>query len=368
MGKFNAFFLRLIRRGTQDRLDEDTNRRIIVVNLFSLVGVTITFLLGVRALIVSDLALATLLLFSTLLFAAAQTFQQIMNNQIGRIIGMSILLSCLMLLMASLLITGGVANTGPLWMYTVPPVTLFFAGFRRGLIITSAFTLLMAFLLFSPYDAMLLTTYTHEFKTRLMFSFMTITFLSAFYEYTRETSYEKAVTLREKFEQQALHDQLTRLPNRRGAYSHIEQESRRMQRNGRPMSLVLADIDHFKAINDDFGHGVGDVVLQRVAKLFVERLRAQDVVSRWGGEEFLFILPDTPEQSAVYVAEHLRSALDSMPIVVNGNTHHVTASFGVCEFNQDVELDRALSLADTALYRAKDAGRNRVNAASALCD
>ena len=368
MGNFKAFFLRLIGRGTQDQLDEDTNRRIMVVNLFSLVGVTITFLLGVRALLVADWLLGTLLLISSLLFAAAQTVQQIMNNQTGRIIGMSILLGCLMLLMAFLVVAGGVANTGPLWIYTVPPVTLFFAGFRRGLVIICVFTLLVSLLLFSPHDALLLTTYTPEFKTRLIFSFMTITFLSAFYEYSREISYEKAVNLREKFEQQALHDQLTTLPNRRGAYSHIEQEKRRMKRYGRPMSLMLADIDHFKPINDNFGHSVGDVVLQRVASLFVERLRAQDIVCRWGGEEFLFILPDTPEQSAVYVAEHLRSALASTPVVVNGTTHTVTASFGVCEFNQDAELDRALSLADTALYRSKDAGRNRVAGASALCD
>lgn len=368
MATLNTFFTRLIRRGTQPQLDDNTNRRILVVNLFSLVGVAITLLLGIRALVVADWPLAALLLISAMIFAAAQITQQIMNNQVGRIIGMCMLLSCLMLLMAFLIVTGGASNTGPLWIYTVPPITLFFAGFRRGLMIVCGFALLMSIILFTPHDALLITSYSMAFKTRLLLSFMTITFLSAFYEYSRETSYEKAVTLREKFEQQALHDQLTGLPNRRGAYAHIDQERRRMRRSGRPMSLILADIDHFKAINDGFGHSTGDVVLQRVATLFVDRLRAQDVVSRWGGEEFLFVLPDTPEQSAVYVAEHLRSALASLPVFVDGNAHNVTASFGVCEFNLDAELDRALSLADTALYKAKDAGRNRVTAASALCD
>ncbi len=366
MGTVKARCLSLIRRGTRDFLDEDTNRRIVVVNLFSMVGVTITLALGIRALAISNWPLATFLLISTCLFAAAQIVQQQLANHTGRIIGMTILLSCLMFLMAFLLVTGGVENTGPLWIYTVPPVTLFFAGFHRGLVIVSCFTLLIALLLFFPHDALLLTAYSSEFKSRLLLSFMTITFLSAFYEYSRETSYEKAVNLRQKFEQQAMHDQLTRLPNRRGAYARIEQEERRLKRHGRPFSLVLADIDHFKAINDQLGHSAGDVVLQRVASLFTERLRAQDIVSRWGGEEFLFILPETPENNALLVAEQLRSELDARPIIIDGNKLHITASFGVCEYSQDAPLDRALSLADSALYRAKRDGRNRVVSASVL--
>ncbi|GGW75027.1 GGDEF domain-containing protein [Alteromonas halophila] len=368
MSKLKRLFLTFINRGTHPQLDEDVNRRIMVVNLFSVVGVTITCLLGIRALTEASWILAALLLLSTLLFASAHIVQQTMKNQTGRLISMIVLLGCLMLLMAFLLVTGGVANTGPLWIYTVPPVTLFFAGFKRGLMIVCAFILLMVFILFSPHDALLLTVYSPEFKTRLLLSFMTITFLSAFYECSRETTYVRAVSLREEFEQQALHDQLTQLPNRRGAYAHIDQESRRIQRNGRPFSLVLADIDHFKSINDQFGHSVGDIILQRVARLFVDRLRAQDVVARWGGEEFLFILPDTPQASAAFVAEHLRTALEAQPIVINGHTHNVSASFGVCEFNQDAKLDRVLSLADTALYQAKRAGRNKVTTSSDLSD
>ena len=359
---------RFVKQGCNEQFNEETNRKILVINLFALVGVSITLVLGLRALTATDFPLALVLFVATTLFGISQQLHLRIDGAVGRILSMNLLLTCLMGLMAILIVTGGKSGTGPLWIYIVPPVAMFFGGFRRGLISIFGFTLLISVLLFFPEGRLLMTDYTFEFKTRLIYSFMTVTFLSAFYEYSRQRTFETMQKLSEQFEQQALHDPLTRLPNRRGIQQHLNFELARIGRNGRPFSVALADIDNFKQINDNYGHDNGDNVLTRISKLFVQRLRRQDQVARWGGEEFLFVLPETPENNAVLLAEKIRSALEQNPIFLDGKPIHVTASFGVCEVNADVELDRALSLADKALYKSKALGRNRIVAASQLSD
>ncbi|WP_414830361.1 GGDEF domain-containing protein [Alteromonas sp. H39] len=359
---------RLVKQGCSDQFNEETNRKIVVINLFAFVGVSITLVLGLRAFTASDFPLSLTLFVATIVFGISQQLHLRIDGAVGRILSMNLLLTCLMGLMAILTVTGGKSGTGPLWIYIVPPVAMFFGGFRRGLISIFGFTLLISVLLFFPDGRLLMTEYTFEFKTRLIYSFMTVTFLSAFYEYSRQRTFETMQKLSEQFEQQALHDPLTRLPNRRGIQQHLNFELARIDRNGRPFSVVLADIDHFKLINDNHGHDNGDNVLIRISKLFVQRLRKQDQVARWGGEEFLFVLPETPEANAVILADKIRQTLAHNPILFDGKRIEVTASFGVCEVNADVELDRALSLADKALYKAKSLGRNCVVAATQLSD
>lgn len=355
-----------IYQGTDSQYNEDTNRRILVVNLFSAVGMSLTFLLGMRALFGHDYPLAGMLLIACIMFALSQRIQVIEATPKGRAISVILLLSCLKLLMALLIVTGGNANTGPLWIYIVSPVTMFFAGFKRGLVALSVFTLLICILLFFPNDALLLTYYPLEFKTRLLYSFLTVSFLSAFYEYSRERSYNTALYLSEQFERQARHDPLTQILNRRGGQNNLELEFSRQQRNGKPFAIALADIDRFKSINDNKGHELGDEILKRVARLFASQLRAQDTLARWGGEEFLFIFPETNEIGAANVAEKIRKKLSSNPYILEQQPITVTSSFGICEIGPNTSLTDALNLADQALYKAKHNGRNQVYLASKL--
>ncbi len=359
---------KLITQGCSEQLGEETNRKVRVINLFAFVGVSLTLVLGIRAIIDGNAPLALILLLATTLFGVSQRIHLNIDGTMGRVLSMNLLLTCLMGLMAVLVVTGGNGNTGPLWIYIVPPVAMFFGGFRRGLQSNFGFILLIALLLFFPDERLLLTSYSVEFKTRLIYSFLTVTFLSAFYEYSRQKTFETVQRLSERFEQQARQDPLTRLPNRRGVQQYIDYEMTRMARSGRPMTLILADVDRFKAINDTYGHDNGDQILMRIAQTFRARIRRQDIVARWGGEEFLFVLPETPESNAMILANDVREALAELPVNIDGNRVAVTASFGVCEVNADVTLNRALSLADKALYRAKDNGRNRVCAASQLDD
>lgn len=160
-------------------------------------------------------------------------------------------------------------------------------------------------------------------------------------------------------------DALTGLLNRRGFLAAWEAEAPRGRRSGRPTTLVLADLDGFKSINDSAGHLAGDELLRRVAAALAGAVRAQDAVARWGGEEFILMLPETDLEGGVEVAEKLRRSIAALRLDVGGpEPLGVTASFGIAEHLPGERLERAVARADAALYRAKHAGRDRVEAAA----
>lgn len=137
---------------------------------------------------------------------------------------------------------------------------------------------------------------------------------------------------------------------------------RRARRHGEALSLLMLDIDHFKEINDTYGHKVGDIVLQRLSAVMRETLRTIDVIGRLGGEEFAILLPETDLQRAAEIAERLREIISRAEVVLDGGMPlHFTASIGVTALQEkDTNLDILLNQADMALYQAKEGGRNKV--------
>jgi diguanylate cyclase (GGDEF)-like protein len=164
-------------------------------------------------------------------------------------------------------------------------------------------------------------------------------------------------------ELRAATDALTGLPNRRAIDDHLKRLLAQAGRSLTPMSAVLLDLDHFKQINDTYGHERGDEVLAAVGALMRTELRGSDFAGRSGGEEFVIMLPDTDRAGALRVAEHLRQAMHSLSLP--GVTRGVTASFGVATYPDDaLDGETLLRLADRALYSAKQSGRDRVEATS----
>lgn len=154
-------------------------------------------------------------------------------------------------------------------------------------------------------------------------------------------------------------DPLTGLLNRRAMCEQLEAERRRALRTGSPYALLMGDIDHFKPVNDDNGHDCGDAVLCGVATLLKERVRRSEGACRWGGEEFLLLLPDTDAAGASVLADALRSAVaESAFTCDNGRALRVTLSFGIMADNGERPVDACISKADAALYAAKNAGRD----------
>jgi len=156
-------------------------------------------------------------------------------------------------------------------------------------------------------------------------------------------------------------DSLTRLPNRRYILDRLKQEWSVHTRRLSPLSLILLDIDYFKAVNDERGHDVGDIVLERVAHIMRREIRTEDTVARFGGEEFLVITPGIDLAGAKQVAERIRVNIAREEFTFSGSSWHVTASLGVATASLDAEgYQGVLKSADKALYCAKSEGRNRV--------
>ncbi len=178
---------------------------------------------------------------------------------------------------------------------------------------------------------------------------------------------ERTTELQEKsieLERQATHDKLTSLFNRRYADDYLERQIESARRYDRDFTIALADIDHFKQINDRFSHAVGDEVLRRVAEILANRCRKTDVVARYGGEEFLLCFPDTNSDFAEQICGDIRTAVEnadwSEVCEEIGTQLYITISFGIAQAGNDMRRTAILSAADTRLYQAKKKGRNLV--------
>lgn len=161
-------------------------------------------------------------------------------------------------------------------------------------------------------------------------------------------------------EEAAMTDPLTGLLNRRSMMAHLQHQMARNHRSGEPFTVLIADLDHFKKINDTYGHAAGDHVLIETAKRISAHIRGQDIVSRWGGEEFLILLPETGIEGGKVVAEKIRQRICVMPFLWGGKVIHLTTSIGIAPFSKDGSLDDCIRRADYTLYKAKHLGRNRI--------
>ena len=209
----------------------------------------------------------------------------------------------------------------------------------------------------------------HTFATALLL----VAIIYAVYKSIRADQRRQDMLEREKMEltrardqmrYHAEHDDLTGLWNHRIIVERLRSEVERMRRDRTPLSVILVDIDHFKRVNDLFGHFSGDLVLQKVGEIFTHSVRTYDWIGRYGGEEFLLILPGSNIENALLRAEELRQAVQAAQIVDGETTIQVTASFGVAsEFPNHYEAEAVIQTVDGALYQAKNRGRNCVVAA-----
>jgi diguanylate cyclase (GGDEF)-like protein len=170
---------------------------------------------------------------------------------------------------------------------------------------------------------------------------------------------ELLLTRERELERLAYYDELTGLPNRRSVLRQLEALLSRARRHGHSLAVLMVDADHFKALNDRHGHAAGDDALRALADRLRERLRAEDIAGRFGGEEFVIGLPDAGAAGAASVAEDVRSAVAERPMTIAGHLLTLTVSVGWAAW-QDEDLGQLLALADGALYEAKAAGRDCV--------
>lgn len=260
-----------------------------------------------------------------------------------------------------LLSTGGVQNTGILWCYIFPLLSLYLQGIEKGGLSLFLLLVFACSLFFIPNNPFAFVEYSSTFKIHFLASMLAVTVLSYFYEYTTQKSYEKLLLVSRELEKITLSDFLTGLANRRKVLQSIEDEKNRYERQAQPFSIILCDIDHFKKVNDTYGHDCGDMVLKAIAEVFTASLRKVDIAARWGGEEFLVLLPMVNRQGSGVAAERLRRAVEKLEIAYENKVIRVTMSFGIATWESPVNtIDDYIKQADENLYRAKEQGRNRV--------
>ncbi|MEO1368867.1 MAG: GGDEF domain-containing protein, partial [Acidobacteriota bacterium] len=155
-------------------------------------------------------------------------------------------------------------------------------------------------------------------------------------------------------------DGLTQIHNKRYFLEFLDRELVRAHRHERPLSLVLFDVDHFKSLNDEYGHLAGDYVLKKLAEIVNERVRREDLFARYGGEEFALVLAETDRQAAAELAEIIRGLVEAATFVFDGVTLRVTVSLGIASSDEREKPTDLIKAADDRLYVAKNNGRNRV--------
>lgn len=264
------------------------------------------------------------------------------------------------LLFAYLIASGGESNTGPLWFYVFPPLLFYLTDLKTGTALL-LLCLLFAVIVFSfPALPFVSGEYSGDFKIRF---FATIAFESIFcfvLEASRLKARNELMALAVSHDQAARTDELTGLSNRRDMQQRLGAEYSRYQRSGHHFSVALVDLDLFKRINDDYGHDAGDAVLVQFARRVRSLIRQTDVAARWGGEEFLLLLPDTSLLQALTLAERLRADIEHTEFCFDGHRLPVTISVGVCSVTQADSVNQLLRQADINLYNAKESGRNRL--------
>ena len=261
--------------------------------------------------------------------------------------------------MLSLVYQGGFNNTALYWVFPFPAILFGLLGVRIALASNALLVLILCVMLFMP--DIILAQYKEAEASRFIASLLIVITVCWINDHYRERSHQAMELLQLSKEVQANTDALTGLANRRFIDASLLPTLSQQAAQFFPLALIMCDIDHFKQLNDRFGHDAGDEVLKAVAQLFRHCLRQQDFACRTGGEEFLLILPHTQRSDALLVAEKVLAQFENSPMLSSQPDYPVRASFGVAECDSADNFSLAVKQADQQLYLSKRNGRNQVS-------
>lgn len=259
---------------------------------------------------------------------------------------------------------GGPDGSSLFWFIVFPPMVMVTTGLRNGSIVFACFYLAILLLLFTPLDSFLVHQYSRSIRIRFMLAMFGAFFFSWWVEYLRFRTHNMLMAAMDTLERDSLTDHLTGLANRRDFYNTLSRVMAGSRRKKEPYVLALMDLDHFKNVNDRYGHQVGDQVLRHAAETIAGQIRETDRMFRWGGEEFAVLMPDCTAEQALAVAERIRHRVEENAFA--GAEHEsvsLTISIGLYCGDESRDQDAPIRVADANLYAAKAAGRNRV-----VCD
>lgn len=257
------------------------------------------------------------------------------------------------------LITCDVELTGMLWCLVLLPLFFFLLGHKRGGALVLGLFFASALMLFRPEWIALDTSYSSSASYRFLLAYLVLFWVSFLVEYIRFQTRARLREVKDHLNVQAKTDELTGLSNRRGFKQYLGEVEQRSEMKD-SFAVIVGDLDHFKQINDQYGHEVGDFVLRETAQTLKSLVRSEDLIVRWGGEEFLLLLVDTGLDGAQILAEKIRQKISSTHFSTEQGKLAVSMSLGVDAQKVGGDLYATLGSADRAMYEAKRRGRNCV--------
>lgn len=320
-------------------------------------GVLVLIVIGLWAVQSGDMGYGQVLFLFAGLLAANEGFFQLTRKAISHRNGLVVIA---LLLYGFLVSTGGQSNTGPLWFYVILPMTFFITGLRAGAFLVGGGILYSILVFRFPELPWVTTQYHPDFQLRFVASVLFVSAFSGILDHQRRKARKELFNAARRHEYAAKTDEMTGLPNRRAMLAELNREWSRYHRAGHLFSIVLMDLDYFKIINDHYGHDAGDHVLESFSALLKSACRESDLPARWGGEEFLILLPDTSRLDALSLTERIRQATEQKPIIYEGQRIPLTLSAGVSSITQATGLEDLLKQVDKNLYLSKEHGRNRI--------
>ncbi len=341
---------------SRDSIDEENKRRVMSMATMAILGIVIVLSLIIKNGASYPLPLTILLLsFALILTVNMGVYVRTQNIKWAGMVACGATL----VFNAALIYSGGKEGSALYWVMFVPLVTYSITGPVVGSIFAAVFLFECVVLLYGPDFGQF--QYPALDSSRALMSSGVVVIFSFINEFYRSRSHSNMESLTLIHKRDANTDPLTKIPNRRFLestyYPHLMSNSQELL----PATVILADIDHFKMINDTYGHDVGDDALVHAVDVFKETLRQGDLLCRYGGEEFLICLPNIAPLKAAQIADKVREALEQTPLqLLNGSCLPITCSFGVAEIDRELGIAEALKQADLRLYQAKEKGRNLV--------
>ena len=316
-----------------------------LINSLSYIGILFCFSLAVKGMHTESPILITLLFSTGIVILMNLIYIKKTSNHT---LSGSIFIYTFYILMFYLVYTGGVdGNTGPLWIYFLAPLTFYIKGLKSGLYNITFFFLILFIILYILEPNDLKAEYTSAYKLRILLAFILTGVISAAYEYSRNMSYQYVQKLQKELEHIALFDDLTGTYNRRGYRKHLNDIT---MTSG---TILMCDIDKFKKINDKYGHLAGDYCIKEVAKCIKEKLRSDDFVVRWGGDEFFIYLSNINKSDAQIVAEKIQTLISDKEFTFEKQIIKINISIGMAELTRFSSLEETIREADNNMYLSK---------------
>lgn len=322
-------------------------RKIYLIKLFGIIGVLVTLPFGLLSMYYGNMKLSILLIVIAV-FLSVNYFLVVKTTRY--VFASNIIVYLFLLLFVYLVYSGGVENTGSLWIYAFPALALFLHGLKRGLVDIALFVILLTVMFLYPDDAFLSASYSDEYKLRLIFSFLVVSFLSSLYEYSSVKSHEQLEELTYKLIGIAKEEQLAEITSKRSINDEMEVFFYYAMEHDEDLSLVVCDINYLYDIQERYGKDVADMIIDEISKEIKKSIHNSLAISRWTGNEFLIVLPKTNYDDAYTYSKALEKRIKNLKIIHDRKPILCTLTTGVADAKNTKSIYGMIRHADTKMY------------------